>query len=115
MTQTQQNDPSITNANYIQAFRVDTAGNVTGYIRKFEDALTSSKQLKTAQAQASSSQAGQHAMAAWNVTPTGSKSPVLVELNRERGEILVSGNFSDIIALNRAVAASTGEDMSSAS
>ena len=111
---------TVTGINYISAFHVDTSGNVTGYIRQFEDALASSNQLTTAAASSTSGNMGQastlnpgggtSSSLSWNVTPSGSSGPVLVELDREKSEILVSGNFGDIILLNRAISAKTGEN-----
>jgi hypothetical protein len=108
----------VSNVNYISAFRVNTGGNASSYLTRIEEAITSNAgQLQAhqlnagqpAQAYGSSSQNQGNRRQLWNLTPQGARGQVQVELDRDNNEISVSGNFSDILMLNRAIVATTGE------
>jgi hypothetical protein len=108
----------VSNVDYISAFRVNTGGNASSYLARIEEAITSNAgQLQAhqlnagqpAQTTGSGSQNQSTRRQLWNLTPQGAKGQVQVELDRDSNEISVSGNFSDILMLNRAIVATTGE------
>jgi type II secretory pathway component GspD/PulD (secretin) len=110
----------VNNVDYISAFRVNTGGNAATYLTRFEEAITSNaSQLQAHQSQSSQSSSqtsgsgGQSdqtsSRQSWSLTPQGANNQIQVRLDRQNNEILVSGNFSDILMLNRAIVATTGE------
>ena len=107
---------AVKNIDYLSAFRVDIGGSKANCVAKIEEAIDINQ--SSLQATKASKGTGQTPSATlyadntrhlWHITPNGAKGQVEVEIDPTTGEMIVSGNFSDILMLNKAISSATGQ------